>query len=159
MTPTTENPENPENPDLPDLVAIKARMLAATPGDWQWEGVPDLTLGDEVLEGVDRFMITAFGDDNEQSIVLAAEPIGSRVGVSDADADFIAHAREDIATLLDEVVRLNDLLAKRPDQFFGQGVVLGVPPLPPPLTKPYLPGPDFIRKLNQDRNQNPRNNP
>lgn len=122
------------------LDAIEARANAATPGPWTPSHHPN-----------DPYHWAVFDTDTR---ALTA----NRGGCPD-DADFIAHAREDIATLLDEVVRLNDLLAKRPDQFFGQGVVLGVPPLPPPLTKPYLPGPDFIRKLNQDRNQNPRNNP
>lgn len=93
-----------------DLAPIKERLASATPGDWQWEGIPDLTLEDQTIEGVDRFAITAFGDGDEQSIVLGSDPLGERIGVLDGDADLIIHATADIAALVAEVERLRALI-------------------------------------------------
>ena len=70
-----------------ELGEIEARLNAATPGPWR-----------SFIEGRDHTRGSSFirtqGDDIELS------------GATDADQDFIAHARQDIALLLDEVRRL-----------------------------------------------------
>lgn len=78
------------------LDEIRARCLASTPGPWR-----------SYIEGRDHesgssFIMTgeagARGDDIELS------------GASQADQDFIANARQDVPTLLAEVVRLRQLI-------------------------------------------------
>ena len=69
--------------------AIKARVEAATPGPY--------TVGYEC-------------DGNGAHEILAGGHVIAKVDY-DKNADFIAHAREDIPALLDEVRRLRDVLA------------------------------------------------
>jgi hypothetical protein len=70
-----------------DLKSIKARCKLATPGPWK-----SYVEGREKMSGSD-FIMTA-GED----IYLK--------GATTADQDFIAHARQDIPRLLDEIDRL-----------------------------------------------------
>ena len=78
-----------------DRAAIRARLAAATPGPWRIArsrgGVPWIDAGeyDEVLAPADvDCMAYCYGGT-------------SRIEMSDADAEFIAHARTDVADLLD----------------------------------------------------------
>ena len=74
------------------------RCEAATPGPWQacWEGRDQF--------GGESVILTPTGD-------LYLTP-----GRSLADHDFIAHARQDVPTLLAEVERLTQLLAAQSDK-------------------------------------------
>lgn len=70
-----------------ELASIRTRLMATTAGPWR-----SLVEGRDFLGG--SSLITTAGDD----IYLS--------GATVADQDFIAHAHEDIASLLDEVERL-----------------------------------------------------
>jgi hypothetical protein len=75
-----------------DLQKIRERCDAATPGPWK-----------SFIEGRDHTSGSSF--------IMTGRP-GSRgndielSGATDADQDFIAHAREDIRLLLEEIDRL-----------------------------------------------------
>ena len=79
-----------------ELAAIKARCAAATPGPWQ-----------PYIEGRDHvsgssFIMTGEGAARGEDIELT--------GATEADYDFIAHARQDIPRLLEEVEGLRKLV-------------------------------------------------
>ncbi len=78
-----------------ELENIYRRCKAATPGPWVslWEG-RDHTSGDSVI----------VRGDQRQHDDLYISP------ATLADQDFIAHAREDIPNLVDEVLRLKEIL-------------------------------------------------
>jgi hypothetical protein len=78
-----------------DLDVIRARCAAATPGPWR-----------SYIEGRDHtsgssFIMTGEGDSRGEDIELS--------GVPPADQDFIAHARQDLPRLLEEIRRLRNL--------------------------------------------------
>jgi hypothetical protein len=80
-----------------ELEEIRLRCEAATPGPWT-----------SYIEGRDHssgsnFIMTGSGRDRGNDIELT--------GSTDADQDFIAHARQDIPILLAEVKRLRALLS------------------------------------------------
>jgi hypothetical protein len=70
-----------------DLDEIESRLRAATPGPWQ-----------SFVEGRDHTSGSSFVATPTSDIELA--------GATVADQDFIAHAREDLPRLLNEVRRL-----------------------------------------------------
>lgn len=70
-----------------DLAAIEARVRATTPGPWR-----------SVIEGRDQDSGSSFIMTEGEDIYLS--------GASDADQDFIAHARQDVPRLLAEIRRL-----------------------------------------------------
>jgi hypothetical protein len=78
-----------------DLASIEARCDRASPGPWR-----------SMIEGRDHTSGSSF---------IMTGPPGHRgndielSGATDADQDFIAHARQDIPRLLAEVRRLRDL--------------------------------------------------
>ena len=75
------------------LDAVRARLTAATPGPWRsW------------IEGRDH-------ESGSDFIETAGEDI-ELMGATHADQDFIAHARQDVELLLDEVERLTGLASK-----------------------------------------------
>lgn len=79
-----------------ELEEIRLRCDAATSGPWV-----------SYVEGRDHssgsnFIMTGEGDSRGEDIELA--------GASVADQDFIAHARQDIPTLLSEIERLKKLI-------------------------------------------------
>ncbi len=88
-----------------DLDSIKARCEAATPGPWRWWDASEL-----------RSLV--FEDDphlDDLSAPIVGEPIMGGFGepewdISVADAEFIAHAREDVPALVAEVKRLRAAL-------------------------------------------------
>ena len=82
------------------LDVIEARALAATPGQWWWVEGRDGTLGD-------RFIGRGGGIVGHPYLYLATEP-GERVPPQ--DFDFIAHARQDVPSLVAEVRRLRRLV-------------------------------------------------
>lgn len=78
-----------------ELENIQRRCKAATPGPWisSWEG-RDHTSGESVI----------LRGDQRQYDDLYISPSTL------ADQDFIAHAREDVPKLVDEVLRLKEIL-------------------------------------------------
>jgi len=75
-----------------ELEDIRRRSANASPGPWV-----------SFIEGRDHtsgssFIMTGAGEDRGEDIEL--------LGGTDADQDFIAHARQDIPRLLDEIARL-----------------------------------------------------
>jgi hypothetical protein len=78
--------------DSAELEAIRERCDAATAGPWE-----SFVEGRDHLGGND-FIRTGGLDDQSPDIEL--------LGASTADQDFIAHARQDIPRLLDEIERL-----------------------------------------------------
>ena len=81
-----------------ELEQIELRCKAATPGPWV-----------SFVEGRDHtsgsnFIMTGERENRGEDIELS--------GATDADQDFIAHARQDIPMLLDEIARLKALLNK-----------------------------------------------
>lgn len=76
------------------LKAIRDRCEAATAGPWK-----------SYIEGRDHESGSSF-------IMTSAEDI-ELSGATDADQDFIAHARQDVPQLVDEVKRLRQRLKER----------------------------------------------
>lgn len=83
--------------DPAELEAIRQRCDATTAGPWE-----SFVEGRDHLGGND-FIRTGGMDDKSPDIEL--------LGASVADQDFIAHARQDIPRLLDEIERLRKLKA------------------------------------------------
>ena len=87
----------------PDLNAIRARAAAATEGDWK------VTHAGNIHYGV-RAHIE--GDVYPATVVFAqADSQGYGNGSRKVDAEFIAHARQDIPALCDEVEQLRQSIA------------------------------------------------
>lgn len=90
-------------PAAPDLAAIEARAAAATPGPWTMGRVRHERYGD---------FVAAFSDECD---VYPPEgesgPVCATSEAEYANADFIAHARADVPTLLAHVRRLTAALA------------------------------------------------
>jgi hypothetical protein len=76
-----------------ELQHMRKRCAAATSGPWQ-----------SYIEGRDHTSGSSF-------IMTSGEDI-ELTGASDADQDFIAHARQDIPRLLEEVQRLRQRIAE-----------------------------------------------
>ncbi|ATO50979.1 hypothetical protein P4V86_15555 [Brevibacillus laterosporus] len=74
-----------------EIGAIRERAEKATEGSWKWQEYYDCSLSNS--EG--NVIVTVVGDDMSYIKVLRNE-----------DAEFIAHAREDIPKLLAEIERL-----------------------------------------------------
>jgi uncharacterized protein (UPF0335 family) len=72
--------------------AIRERCEAATPGQWKWKQCP-----------VGHDLVSRSEDDQVRGLVVLTCDLD---WVLDSDAEFIAHAREDVPALLDEVERL-----------------------------------------------------
>jgi hypothetical protein len=75
-----------------ELEAVRRRCDAATPGPWE-----------SLLEGRDHTSGSSFiktGSDESRGTDIELS------GATDADQDFIAHARQDIPRLLEEIARL-----------------------------------------------------
>ena len=90
-----------------DLAAIRARVEAATPGPW----VHQITTACySVIQGGDRrsdhVHLAMMGTDGDGSPYNEPETYPN----GDNDAEFIAHAREDVPALVAEVERLRNLL-------------------------------------------------
>ena len=75
------------SPVILDMDAIRQRCDRATPGPWK-----------SYVEGRDH-------DSGSSFIMTSGEDI-ELIGASVADQDFIAHARQDIPQLLEEIQRL-----------------------------------------------------
>ena len=98
MTPT-QNDQNIEGTPSLDLEAIKARAAAATEGPWEWD---DSTIG----QHWSRPQPWATVVDDEVKCGDYCYGGSSSPIKSDADGQFLAHAREDIPALVAEVERL-----------------------------------------------------
>lgn len=89
-----------------ELKEIEARVNSATRGPWTTEA--GKYSGDNWLIG-SIFVGNSLEDGEDYCVHITTDSIhASELGISDAksDADFIAHAREDIPALLAEVRRL-----------------------------------------------------
>lgn len=75
-----------------DLQAIEARLEAATPGPWDFDTIPET--------GESRVVVRSNAGDPMLEVSVATH------GVSAEDAEFLAHAPEDIQTLIAEVLEL-----------------------------------------------------
>lgn len=85
------------------LAAIEARVAAATPGPWAYEPHGDTgDYGVGVLLDDDDNPVTGY---QECGVCVVAEPVAPEVS-HHSDADFIAHAREDVPALLAHIRRL-----------------------------------------------------
>lgn len=116
-----------------DLDAIKARADAATPGPWTTPGSD--SIGQWAI--YDREWTVASAAAYSHNNVLSAEPGARAPGYidSDANAEFIAHAREDVPALVqlakDQASRITELEAERDsfkrqaDHFALQGNIAG----------------------------------
>lgn len=82
-----------------DLEAIKARADAATPGEWSAQDT-DLDVHTEDSRSLIHLA----------EVLLSDEDTRANHPQAVADAEFIAHAREDIPALLAEVHRLRVLV-------------------------------------------------
>jgi hypothetical protein len=87
-----------------ELKAIRDRAEAATPGPWYWEkldadGWNDTEMPCLVSASVEGVM--DFGDCEQYYPTEGSPP-------NDKDAEFIAHAREDVPKLLAEIERLKE---------------------------------------------------
>ena len=76
-----------------ELQSIRKRYSATTPGPWE-----------SYIEGRDHTSGSSF-------IMTSGEDI-ELTGGTDADQDFIAHARQDVPRLLEEVQRLRQRIAE-----------------------------------------------
>lgn len=79
-----------------ELAEIRRRCDGAAPGPWR-----SFVEGRDHMSG-SSFIMTGQGKNRGNDIELN--------GATAADQDFIAHAREDIPQLLDEIVRLKALI-------------------------------------------------
>ena len=80
------------------LAEIEARCEAATPGPWEWDDEAEC-----MRHGSKPVMMAMWYYDKCGEVVVSLD-------VYDADAEFTAHARQDIPALLDEVKRLREQL-------------------------------------------------
>jgi len=85
---------------IAELDEIRQRTNAATPAPWE-----SFVEGRDHLGG-SNFIRTGGLDDNCPDIEMLASTV--------ADQDFIAHARQDIPRLLDEITALRNLLWPTP---------------------------------------------
>jgi hypothetical protein len=107
-----------EHTDAERLDAIQARADAATEGPWEWEGDypsghcphdtewtdhgPDLVI-------VAKLPADKYGVEPVADVITSSGYDASSLTIRDADAEFIAHAREDVPFLL---ARVRELEAK-----------------------------------------------
>jgi hypothetical protein len=111
--------------DRPEIDAIKARVEAAKPGPWKWTedqspgearrtwcGPQVDVIADELCSQDGRWVATCgllggyrWYDPavSEQGLNVADFPA---IGMDQADADFIAHARQDVPALLEYIAFL-----------------------------------------------------
>lgn len=82
------------------IEAIRRRAEAATAGPWTYIETTDDIYEMPKLEGAE-FTVMSFGDCTTYYPIEGTPP-------GDADADFIANAREDIPALLAEIERLHE---------------------------------------------------
>lgn len=82
-----------------ELSAMKARIVATTPGPWV-----------SYFEGRDHWGGSSFIQTATQDIYISAEDYAGGRGHFCADQDFIAHARQDMLRLIAEVERLQNLV-------------------------------------------------
>lgn len=89
------------------LAEIEERANAATPGPWTVVPQTDKYL----VESYDRSTVGRISDAKGETVFgYWADPTGSSLYVLAEDAEFIAHAREDIPTLIAEVREMRDAL-------------------------------------------------
>ena len=95
-----------------DLQAIEARLAAATPGPWKTQDFVDAPPEDAGSAVVKR------GNGGLVAYALRSGAVKHEwydKPQCDADAEFIAHAPEDIRALIDVVKAVIDAVARHPD--------------------------------------------
>lgn len=95
-----------------ELRAVRERAKAATPGPWAVS----------YDEDVDTFGVVA--EDDGPGDVFIVEEMGQP---GQHDAEFIAHARQDIPRLLDEIANLRGAMTAQDDRESKAGEACGVP--------------------------------
>jgi hypothetical protein len=86
-----------------ELAAIRERAEKATPGPWRWSNA-------KVLNG--KYDFVPQGSYLADTLIM----FGDTYENGEHDAEFIAHAREDIPRLLDEIERLQRVMAALDDE-------------------------------------------
>ena len=89
-----------------DLQAIEARLKAATPGPWRASLLSD---GVEYEDGSSWYRGGIYPD------TKGAPPVTLTPGIDRRNAEFIAHAPDDIRALIDVVKAVRDAVARHPD--------------------------------------------
>lgn len=92
-----------------DLDAIRARVDAATPGPWRVVQEHGRDIADE---GYSRIWIQAEAGEQHDIADLIDDDSANGSPLADENAEFIAHARQDITDLLAEVDQLRAELAR-----------------------------------------------
>lgn len=85
------------------LEAIRKRVEAATPGPWNWR-----KLDGEPFETEMPSLVSPEGDVMDFGYCATFYPVQG-TPPEDADAEFIAHAREDVPALLAEIEHLKEI--------------------------------------------------
>jgi hypothetical protein len=102
-----------------DLDAIAGRDMNATPGPWGLIGDDEIGLGAEktgVGYSYDVVLVqVAPESDRLNDLVHNPNQFRIKLGTVKADAEFIAHARQDVPALLAEVKRLRSEISKIAD--------------------------------------------
>lgn len=93
-----------------DLIAIRKRVEAATPGPWEFERISHGNPDSFSYERNDNYAFISIREDNYKKRMKAK-----------FDAEFIAHAREDIPMLLDLVEELKKRIEDLEDQVWQFG--------------------------------------
>ena len=92
------------------LEEIRARAEAATPGPWRWRGLLAAKGSEQTYAGYPQRVFGRNTDPVDTSPALIAETFDGHSDTAPPNADFIAHAREDIPYLLAEIERLRAAL-------------------------------------------------
>jgi hypothetical protein len=93
------------------LDEIRARAEAATPGPWRWRGLLTAEGSEQTYAGYSQRVFRFTTDSLDTSPTLVAETFDGHSDTAPPNAEFIAHARDDIPYLLAEVERLRAALA------------------------------------------------
>ena len=85
------------------IAEIEARANVATPGPWEVDLDPRISGADQVVQ-------------SETELTICFMAVDESLESDSADTFFIAHAREDIPALINEVRRLRAVLAEYADR-------------------------------------------
>ena len=130
-----------------DLQAIEARLAAATPGPWKTQDFVDAPPEDAgsavVKQGNGGLVAYALRSG-------AVEHEWYDKPQCDADAEFIAHAPEDIRALIDEVKAVRDAVARHLEVGYDEGPVILSAGATAADPLPGLEGTDLNRKVRDE---------
>lgn len=107
---------------MSDIESIKARLEKATKGEWVWTA-KNMPIDIYTYESPGYYENKELRNDSGEGIITCGEyEVMERV----EDADFIAHAKSDIAFLLSEVERLRGALKACRDNAGDWGMTLSI---------------------------------